>query len=299
MTGRFYVRNDRSVMRIGGRDARDFLQRLTTNELAAMSDGDARDTLLLDAKGKTTGLLRLCAREGEFLALVPRSQCDAIRASIEHHTIMDDVRVDDVSGEWAAVSLWDVEASEVLGALPREGRWEERLLDSTSAIVLRGAVHVGPGVTCLVPAATRTQVLAFCAASGFRAASTEEYDAFRIAHGIADAPNELSEKFNPLESGGASLINFSKGCYLGQEVFARLDSQQKVQRVLVRVSVTRQISTPATISAADNPVGLITTISPSSKEAPYSCLAVVRIEHARAGTRLKAGDVDAEVSAIV
>ena len=59
------------------------------------------------------------------------------------------------------------------------------------------------------------------------------YDAFRISRGIPAFGAEISNAFNPYEAGLAHAISFTKGCYIGQEVIARLDTYEKVQRELV------------------------------------------------------------------
>jgi folate-binding protein YgfZ len=65
----------------------------------------------------------------------------------------------------------------------------------------------------------------------------ETFDVIRIESGMPVAPNELNEKHNPLESTLVSAVSFTKGCYIGQEVIARLDSYDKVQRHMLGVVV--------------------------------------------------------------
>ena len=58
-------------------------------------------------------------------------------------------------------------------------------------------------------------------------------DAVRVSFGIPEYGPELGEPFNPLEAGLIGSVDFTKGCYIGQEVVARLDSYKKVQKYLV------------------------------------------------------------------
>ena len=67
--------------------------------------------------------------------------------------------------------------------------------------------------------------------------TTEEYTALRVLAGVPSAPEELNDAHNPLEGNLRSDVSFSKGCYVGQEVIARLDSYDKVQRELVVLRV--------------------------------------------------------------
>jgi folate-binding protein YgfZ len=61
------------------------------------------------------------------------------------------------------------------------------------------------------------------------------YEGFRIARGIPACPGEINNAYNPLESGLRDSISFNKGCYIGQEVIARLDTYGKIKRHLARV----------------------------------------------------------------
>ena len=70
----------------------------------------------------------------------------------------------------------------------------------------------------------------------FKSLTLEEFTQLRMELGIPAFGYELTEDFNPLEAGLISHINFNKGCYIGQEVVARLNTYDKVQRKLVRAS---------------------------------------------------------------
>ncbi len=58
-------------------------------------------------------------------------------------------------------------------------------------------------------------------------------DAYKIENGIPSDPNELNDLYNPHEAKLIDLVDFKKGCYIGQEVIARLDTYDKVQKHLV------------------------------------------------------------------
>jgi folate-binding protein YgfZ len=64
--------------------------------------------------------------------------------------------------------------------------------------------------------------------------SESDFESYRIMCGIPAHPSELSLDFNPMEARLINLISFTKGCYIGQEVIARLDTYKKVQKQLVR-----------------------------------------------------------------
>jgi folate-binding protein YgfZ len=61
------------------------------------------------------------------------------------------------------------------------------------------------------------------------------YEMLRLHHGLPAVGKEITDEYNPHEVGLYPFINFEKGCYIGQEVIARLDTYQKVQRLLMKV----------------------------------------------------------------
>lgn len=60
---------------------------------------------------------------------------------------------------------------------------------------------------------------------------------FRIKNCIPYGPNEINSSFNPLELNLDHIIDFDKGCYIGQEVIARLDTYNKVQKKLISINI--------------------------------------------------------------
>ena len=71
----------------------------------------------------------------------------------------------------------------------------------------------------------------------FSHASQNEFEEYRICSGIPASGSELTVQYNPLEANLSSLISWTKGCYIGQEVIARLDTYKKVQKRLVKIKM--------------------------------------------------------------
>ena len=65
---------------------------------------------------------------------------------------------------------------------------------------------------------------------------------YRIINNLAGYPTEINENYNPLEAGLKKYINFNKGCYIGQEVIARLDTYSKVKNRLVLIKSDTEVN---------------------------------------------------------
>jgi folate-binding protein YgfZ len=102
----------------------------------------------------------------------------------------------------------------------------------------------------------------------------------RIRSGVPAYPNEINEDHNPWEAGLSDAISLTKGCYIGQEVIARLKTYDKVKRRLVglRLAMARERGDPLRLEGVD--VGLVTTV------AGDLAMGYVETEHAKPGTSL-------------
>ena len=70
----------------------------------------------------------------------------------------------------------------------------------------------------------------------FKEFNHEEFSSFKIKNVIPFGHNEINLSFNPLELNLIHLVDFEKGCYVGQEVIARLDTYNKVQKKLIMIN---------------------------------------------------------------
>ena len=87
-------------------------------------------------------------------------------------------------------------------------------------------------------------------------------DIIRIESGIPGYGSELNEDHNPLEAGILHAVNFEKGCYIGQEVIARLDTYDKLKKKLYFVEIIGEYLEFATkLLVDDNYAGEITSCS--------------------------------------
>ena len=99
----------------------------------------------------------------------------------------------------------------------------------------------------------------------------------------------MGESYNPLEAGLIGSIDFAKGCYIGQEVIARLDTYQKVQKYLVTLRFS-EASAPTSglgLISDGRVVGRVTSLGPIPKDGYINGLGYVRKALAQEGTRLE------------
>ena len=122
------------------------------------------------------------------------------------------------------------------------------------------------------------------------------FEHFRIDKLIPGSDREYGEHANPIEAGLLPLIDFDKGCYVGQEVIARLDAYDKVQRNVRVLTSDTPLIEGVKLTANSKPAGVVTSSSHlTTTDGHYLSLALVRMAHLDSGTELMAGEVGARV----
>ena len=113
-------------------------------------------------------------------------------------------------------------------------------------------------------------------------------DLVRIENGTPDYGRELVEDYNPLEAGLMDFISFNKGCYIGQEVVARLNTYDKVQKHLVRLYWDGEDvpELPTILSHEGRSVGTLTSAAVALGGGRCIGLGYVRKAHVHENTRL-------------
>ena len=116
--------------------------------------------------------------------------------------------------------------------------------------------------------------------------SASEAEYLRVIAGMGAIGHEWQELYNPLEAGLLHLTSFTKGCYIGQEVVARLDSYNKVKQRLMGITSHELIAQGNEVVANDVVIGFVTSAVPSCDGASTLALAYVRGEHAHPNTTI-------------
>ncbi|MBM4169045.1 MAG: hypothetical protein FJ215_07795 [Ignavibacteria bacterium] len=260
----------RALLRMQGLESLDLLHRISTNDLADLLVGGVRHSILTNEKGRVIDkIAALRVAEDQLLVSCSSSDYARIQNWMEKFIIMEEIRVENASSDFMHLLFFDSGNQGIIGSRsdPLGSSDDKELihLESDSipdAITWRERIGQTSVIHLLTKGVTPGIVLQELAAAGIFGAQTQDFENFRIRHGIPAHPNELSDKYNPLELGMMDYISFTKGCYIGQEVIARLDSYLKVQKRLVRLGMSRQPSAlPASVKHEGNHVGMLTSVA--------------------------------------
>lgn len=287
-----YERKDFSILRAKGKDVIDFFNRMTTNDVSKLIQSTIGiQTVATTDKGRIVDVLTLLPTEDSYLLLYSKTKFMEMVSWLRKYIITDDVRFSDESTNIFMLEVLGPKSTELLQSvldnsqLPKViGEVVYASLGEINGIITRipsvsevSYLFIGEDEYIANLKSTLSEVLD---SSGYQDYNIDDelYEIIRIEKGMGKTPNELNEAYNPLEAGLLHLINFKKGCYIGQEVIARLDTYNKVKQRLVGIRLNQSVSVPADIILGGTTIGQLTSITELSVHGIIG-LAYIRNEH--------------------
>ncbi|MFL2760644.1 MAG: YgfZ/GcvT domain-containing protein [Dehalococcoidia bacterium] len=243
-----------------GEDSLDLLDRLSTNKLENLIEPyTGMGSVLTTNKGRIIDLLGVNRLPDKVLVTTAKNSKEKVIEWIEFYTIMEDVSIKDISAETCHFRLIGEGWNELFPRISELSVRDSMCCDieSESVIVIKEEMS---GVLCIDvigPSTARSKLGDFFS-KRFNQVDLKEFNRFRLKLGIPVFGFELTEDFNPLEAGLMSHISFNKGCYIGQEVVARLNTYDKVQRKLVKFAWQGNLEQNE-ITCDGKPIGVITS----------------------------------------
>ena len=212
------LKTSSAVLRVHGPDANTYLQGQFTQDLR-VAKGESSYGLWLDQKGKVLADSHVRKEaENDYLVVSFSSKATDLRARLESYLIADEVELEDQTSSWAGILLWGAGASEVI---PPDG------------VLALPSRRAGSGSTqWLVPIdalPTAQRALTGVATPAEQAAAERA----RLRAATPSIPRDIGPRDLPNEGNLEDVaISYTKGCYLGQEVMARLKNLGQVRRKL-------------------------------------------------------------------
>jgi tRNA-modifying protein YgfZ len=222
----------RDILRVAGPDTVSYLQGQCSQDVAALKVGESADALLLTPQGKLDALIRVTrSAEDEMFIDVDAGYGPVVATRLARFKLR--VKAEITLLDWSCLSLRGPQAPTLVG--PEDGPW------SPDAPALPFAWGSVVGVDLFSPTAAADVAVRVC--------SSEAWESVRVEAGIPVMGAELDERTIAAEADLLErCVSFTKGCYTGQELVARLDSRgNKVARRLRGIVVDPG---PATENAA-------------------------------------------------
>jgi len=223
-----------AILRVWGPDANTYLQGQFTQDLS-MADGAVAYGLWLDQKGKVQADSHVLRRaNNDYLVVSFSAPAAQLLARLQAYLIADEVEVEDQTGIWTGVLLW--------------GEGAARGKPPANSLILPSR-RAGPGsVQWLVPAEGSAEAGMEAKRSSAIESTSADAERARLRAGLPAVPVDLGPRDLPNEGGLEDVaISYTKGCYLGQEVMARLKNLGQVRRRLHLVQGAGAPPAPGTV----------------------------------------------------
>ena len=288
-------------LRATGEDVLDLINRLSTNEVVSLQPGQGAPTVLTTDRGRILDLITVLNLDDHILVGTSPETRDRVIEWIDKYTIADDATFEDVTNDTAMLSLSGPGGESLLSEYAVEAVKSLDAYGSTNAtiagvetVAIRKGLAGLAGFDLVMAAGDAESVWGELTAAGAVPMGMEAYDVLRVEGGAPVYDRELGESFNPLETGLWGSISFTKGCYIGQEVIARLDTYQKVQKHLVRLSFSSGVAVEAgaSLATAGREVGHVTSVVKLPTTGELVGMGYVRREAAEVGTQIGIGESD-------
>jgi folate-binding protein YgfZ len=292
---------------LSGEDRVRWLNGMVTNNIRDLGWGTGVYNFLLNAQGRILGDLVAYNRGDYLLVTTERSQSAAITDSFDRYIIMDDVEIADISDKISAVGVAGPQSARVLRVAgidvsPLEpGQVVDLVWQDIAVTVARNTHPDLDGFEIWFAVEQAATVWDTLTAAGATPVGSDALELYRIARGVPRYGLDLSQRDLPQETEQKHALNFSKGCYIGQEIVERIRARAILHRTFTGFLVEGDPPQSGTKVQADSKnIGEIT----SSARVPFPsgertlALGYLRREFEAAGTAVMVGAQKATVQSI-
>ena len=233
----------RAKLVLTGADRTRWLNGMVTNNIRDLALNHGNYNFLLNAQGRILGDLYAYNRGDYILIDTAAWQAPALKETFDKFIIMDDVEITEVSDKLTSLAVQGPAAREVLlqagvnfadvdPMQVQDVAWNDAGISITrmiSDVARTYEIWLAPSA-----AAPLWQVLL---RAGAKPIGTEALEMFRIAAGVPRYGQDITQRYLPQETAQNSALNFSKGCYVGQEIVERIRSRALLHRSLAAMIV--------------------------------------------------------------
>jgi len=274
---------------MGGEDRRSFLHNFCTNDIEGLADGESCEAFVTDMRGHVLAHLWIVAQPERLWLHALGSPVESLLSHLQKYLITEDVVIEDVTESTSRVVLCG-EGSEAAAE-----RITEILAGSWGASLCQASVRwvSGGDVLLWLEADEGSELPLAAIAAGVPVGTLEAFEARRIVALLPQFGPDIDSTHLAQEVDRDDLaISFSKGCYLGQETIARVESRGRVNRLLRGLGFEGErwpVSGAVIVDEGGGEVGRVGSVAPaeafpSRSPDTAAALAMVRREVSEAGT---------------
>jgi hypothetical protein len=224
-------------LRLTGADRLDFVHGQISNEVKRLEVGQCRQALMLNHKGHALAQLWVFRREEDLFLAVEGGAGKLVEAQLKAHIIFDQVELQNLTGTISSFSLQGERAAALLQEvfateLPAENHFVHLPFAGAKVLMHPSRRSLAMGFDLHVLTKDAAQLFNVLQDYGAVPAGEKALELARIEAGIAAVETEAGEGVLPQEAGLEHAVSYQKGCYLGQEIMARIEARGNLRRSL-------------------------------------------------------------------
>jgi len=240
------------IIELKGNDVIDFIHRIATNDVKELPKEGIAETIFTNERGRILDVATLFNFESHQLLVCSPEFVGKISHWLIKYTISDDVSVTVTDNKYTVFELLGPQAESFItlicgNIISQMQKNTFRIVHTEGILFFVARIHDSQGrvkfwtISDSENAKRLTKyILENKGIFDFNFIGEEVYKAYRIEQGIPAAPSEINDEINPHEARLTGLVSSGKGCYIGQEVIARLETYDKVQKYLSGIEFTEQ-----------------------------------------------------------
>jgi aminomethyltransferase len=293
--------------RISGKDRTRWLNGMITNNIRDLAPGHGVYAFILTPQGHNQGDLVAYNRGDYLLATTDREQAEKIATVLKRYIIMDQVEFEDIGDKLASIGVAGPKAGEMLAKAGIDatqlepGQVIEVNWNAADISVARNTHPEMDGYEIWTAPEQVEKLWQALVSAGATPVGSDALEMCRIARGVPRYGLDLRERDLPQETGQQHALNFTKGCYIGQEIVERIRARGNVHRTFIGFEVQGDPPQPGTkIRANDKDMGEVTSAVrvPAAGGERTLALGYLRREVATPGSSVQIGEQAASVRSL-
>lgn len=296
----FYNRNC-GIFKFTGSDRLRYLHNQSTNDFNALKPGQGCQTVFVTSTARTIDLATAYVTEDEVIVIVSPNRRQQLFKWLDGFIFpFDNVKSTDISEQYALITLIGEPSHNLVQKLfnidlqdQPQGNHREVTVNNIPLRIAVGSDLGLPGYNLIIPQENAQIISSLLADSNVTEIDSDAWEQLRILQGRPAPDKELTEDYNPLETGLVQTISFDKGCYIGQETIARLNTYNGVKQKLWGVKLDKPVTEQTPVMLEDKKVGVLTSYTQT--DTGSFGLAYVRTKAGGAGLTVAIGEATGEL----
>jgi tRNA-modifying protein YgfZ len=249
-------------------DRLSFLHNQTTNDIKSLQPGQGCEAVVVNSTARTLDLVSAYVTDEEVILLTSPNRRQQLMPWFDRYIFFGDkVQLSDHTESTLCFSLIGPDSTSLLqslGVTDLPDLSHHHTVCSLAGGKVRIAAGSGlhsPGYTLLFDPALGASLWSALTTAGATPLGDRVWEQLRILQGRPMPDAELTEDYNPLEAGLWHTISFNKGCYIGQETIARLNTYNGVKQQLWGIRLEKEVPVGSPILSAEQKVGILTSLA--------------------------------------